>query len=885
MGVSVVLSLLVSVFATWLTSPKGVIPADSPAGWLIARWPVTLLIAACFLLLALLTGVLSRWPAQVAVPLASAEQNRDRMLQRLRRSYEDILVQSLQGVAWMELGLARQLDVVQNAATLLLRLSHRVEQLLPPGTPIMYVYEEAAHELLILGQPGAGKSTLLLQLAQQLVEHAEQDDRQPLPVLLPLSSWAVARPTFQDWLSEQVAQTYDIPQQLARRWVEEEQLLPLLDGLDEMDEEARPSCIVAINTYHHAHPGPLVVCSRSAEYEEAAKHHRLSLQSAVVVQPLPHKQVRDYLTQAGKSLEALRRALNKNSALQELASTPLMLSVLMLTYQGTPVRSLPQKEAELLQQVWRDYTQRMVERKGDGARYPLERIRSWLHWQAQQMQKHNQTVFYLEHLQPDWLPTEQLSAYIWLAIRIPGMLIGVLASISIILFLNSFRYFDFVSMLQIVVLGGFLGGLFSETAIGDTGRQSMQSNPRHAFRRMIIERTATSTLVGLLYGLCFGLYLSRGNFGPSDWLWVGSISGVVIGLCCWLLLALVPRFSGRDIRVSTNKTQRWLRFRQALRAWHGQQALLVAIVFGVAIPLITLLINIRYYGLSIFIFDVIYLLGDWISGALVFGITSALVSQIFEVQKGDVFLTERLRWTWKSLIRSLLSPRHLRMTLMFASIVLVLLWLSYGIRIGYLDSPTRRGLSAGLLYGLGDGLISGLSVGLSYWLLIGLLQGISNERVEDRDRRVFNQGIRRSFRNSGIMGIIGGAVIGASGALSTGLSAGLNGSGVVELNYAGQISGLYVNPGYGLQSALFAAQDFLHGNGWLLAVSGGLLLWASNGGLAIIRHAVLRLLLRHMHAFPWRAEPFLEDAKARILMRRVGGGYSFMHRLLLDYFV
>jgi hypothetical protein len=29
----------------------------------------------------------------------------------------------------------------------------------------------------------------------------------------------------------------------------------------------------------------------------------------------------------------------------------------------------------------------------------------------------------------------------------------------------------------------------------------------------------------------------------------------------------------------------------------------------------------------------------------------------------------------------------------------------------------------------------------------------------------------------------------------------------------------------------------------------------------------------------------LEDATARILLRRVGGGYSFIHRLLLDYFV
>jgi hypothetical protein len=54
--------------------------------------------------------------------------------------------------------------------------------------------------------------------------------------------------------------------------------------------------------------------------------------------------------------------------------------------------------------------------------------------------------------------------------------------------------------------------------------------------------------------------------------------------------------------------------------------------------------------------------------------------------------------------------------------------------------------------------------------------------------------------------------------------------------------------------------------------------------MAILRHAVLRLLLQRTHTFPLKAVPFLEDAKTRILLRREGGGYSFMHRLLLEYF-
>jgi hypothetical protein len=33
-----------------------------------------------------------------------------------------------------------------------------------------------------------------------------------------------------------------------------------------------------------------------------------------------------------------------------------------------------------------------------------------------------------------------------------------------------------------------------------------------------------------------------------------------------------------------------------------------------------------------------------------------------------------------------------------------------------------------------------------------------------------------------------------------------------------------------------------------------------------------------------RAQAFLNDATSRILLRRVGGGYNFIHRRLQDYF-
>jgi hypothetical protein len=61
--------------------------------------------------------------------------------------------------------------------------------------------------------------------------------------------------------------------------------------------------------------------------------------------------------------------------------------------------------------------------------------------------------------------------------------------------------------------------------------------------------------------------------------------------------------------------------------------------------------------------------------------------------------------------------------------------------------------------------------------------------------------------------------------------------------------------------------------------------WASGGGRAYIKHVVLRFLLWHAGSTPWNYVHFLDYAAERILLRKVGGSYLFIHRLLLEYFV
>src|SRR5207248_4074953 len=72
--------------------------------------------------------------------------------------------------------------------------------------------------------------------------------------------------------------------------------------------------------------------------------------------------------------------------------------------------------------------------------------------------------------------------------------------------------------------------------------------------------------------------------------------------------------------------------------------------------------------------------------------------------------------------------------------------------------------------------------------------------------------------------------------------------------------------------------------GLIIGLSTGLLAGLLNGGLACLRHYVLRFLLWRDGSIPWNYPHFLDYAAERILLGKVGGGYIFVHRLLLEYF-
>jgi predicted NACHT family NTPase len=108
------------------------------------------------------------------------------------------------------------------------------------------IYLETGQALLVLGDPDAGKTTLLLALARELIGRANIDPAEPIPVILNLATWSENCPPLADWIVEELTVNYQIPRAVGRDWLEEDQLVLLLDGFDEVPARLRISFVTAL---------------------------------------------------------------------------------------------------------------------------------------------------------------------------------------------------------------------------------------------------------------------------------------------------------------------------------------------------------------------------------------------------------------------------------------------------------------------------------------------------------------------------------------------------------------------------------------------------------------------------------------------------------------
>jgi hypothetical protein len=176
--------------------------------------------------------------------------------------------------------------------------------------------------------------------------------------------------------------------------------MPVLDGLDEVAAEHRAESVDQINRFWESHQGgPLVLCSRLAEYEQLPE--RLNLGGAVTLVQPSVAEIDRYLSAAGPQWNGIRAHLAdpRNVDLPGLLATPLMLNIAVLAYQGGDPTELRGTSAhgEGQDRLWSRYVSTMMRRAYDpvaiggesSAPYRESQVMRWLAWLAHEMQAGN----------------------------------------------------------------------------------------------------------------------------------------------------------------------------------------------------------------------------------------------------------------------------------------------------------------------------------------------------------------------------------------------------------------------------------------------------------------------------------------------------------------
>jgi hypothetical protein len=624
---------------------------------------------------------------------------------------------------------------------------------------------DATGLLLILGEPGSGKTTVLIELASHLLTRAKYDSEERIPVILNLSSWQKDQ-ALSKWIQDSLYRSYGVPSKLAKHWLNKGYLLPLLDGLDEVQTEHQADCAEAINAYiTDTEPPGLIVCSRLMEYQWLPK--RLKMNGAICIEPLNQQQIGSYFAAIGLEFESLRMAIKEDTVLQELAQSPLMLNIMSIAYRSANLEDLIDQRQSVearRTQIFNAYVDQMFQRKASLAQvFPKEKVIGWLSWLAKKMTESSQSVFLVENLQPIWLESlRQRTAYSTISLLIVGLILGLIFGLS--------------DRLIIGLLLGLSAGLSFGPLLGVTEPyidKIRKDKPRlNQSITLTLKQGATSTLdKRVLAGLITGI--------------------IAIGSFFWLAATIIT-MTGESI--------------------------------------------------------------DWAKG----GLSLSALSCISAGGMFSIKTVETINWSWK------LFFKHLRIFLfvwlVLCLILSLIIWLNLELR-------------ASLFF-----LLFILICGLPIELLLVAASGLTDEIREDKTKP--NQGITLTLKNGIIVSII---IL-----LSLSLS--------IILMFILFFVLLYMTSNQlrrelngGLSDSL---RDLFHeewSTGQLIDLLTILLIFGLMFGLirglgAIIKHYSLRLVLWRSGKTPFKFIPFLDHCAKLILLKKVGGGYIFIHRMLLEYF-
>jgi DNA polymerase III delta prime subunit len=856
-------------------------------------------------------------------------RNRRDLLNDVKGEVENRLAQSLHSAVLINLRKEKQPQQVSRTWDREVKGGDQPSSPLPPGTQIIDVFDQEAGRLLVLGAPGVGKTTTLLQLAKELIARAETDAGVPMPVLLNLSSWKDDTQTLARWLEAELKSKYGVRNDIGRRWLHDRCLLPLLDGLDEVEPTRQSKCVQAINDFWvNYRPDGLVVCCRLGEYQNC--NTKLTLNGAVYLQPLTDEQIRNYVETS--SHPGLWHHIQTDAELLELTRSPLLLSMLTLAYKTRSIQewqNFPLTQ-ERHQHLFDVYIEHMLSRQIERQEYTKEKTLHWLTWLAQRLREQAQTDFVIEKLQPAWLRSlAQKWIYRVTVVLLVALIFAMFQWLTPLELLPKGRLLlaceehfrewmgkdlspivdSQVGTAVLALITGLIVGLMQAIKPVETLRWSgarAWSGMVLGLRRWSIVCLKYAAYVGLVAGQVGGsiYYLSLIKFPFSDalpvWSRVGQIAGVISGLIASVAVLLITRPSV------------WLN--RGLRDWvaiRWVDSLISALIWGIGAGLILGLDVGILSGLGMGIIAGLshglsnrppFRMADALMVGLIAGLVSGLVTWIIDAMLFKVVRMGLIAWMGPFLYG----------------------WVGAGATAGFiacLIAKLRKTIQpVETLPKDGMAALNWLALRWRQWLIGGVVAASVPSVLMGWGQKQVIQAIYVLYVSFGfgvIFTLIGswlialmvallGALVGASvGALLGSLSGGLTGPEIERRTVPNQgirqsagnvwvfalVGGLTLGTIWGLLNlsvvvlgtgVIPEALDWIH-----IELSGVLVLALLSGlvpGAACIQHFALRFILWCRGVTPWNYARFLNYATERMLLQRVGGRYRFIHELLREHF-
>lgn len=530
-------------------------------------------------------------------------RNRNILINNIKQFWLDgYLDHALHNAVPLELGLAYESEAIDRQWNMVFQTQGKPSQEIPAGTSITDVYYSRGDSLLVLGEPGAGKTITLLELTRDLLRAAQQDYTFPIPVVFNLSSWAQQQPPLEDWLVDELNLQYQITRKVAAQWIEEDILMYMLDGLDEVQLEHRESCITAINGFREEHMSEMVVCSRTADYE--ILETKLRLRDAVLIQPLTASQINQYLNTHSSSATVINSILDEDTELADLARSPLMLNIMALTFQESPSLASEGTDKDSKQQLlFQNYVHSMFKRRSLQGSYTAADSLKWLQWLAQKMQTNAQSIFFIDRAQPSWLSSTEQTQY--------AALVGTLISLIVFLLIDP-DYFTppqwmIPPIITRLLLSLFIGGLLGwHSYRGEvTIAPVIQWGLNYEILKTALKKgLRAGFIIGLLpLGFIVITFILRGEFDPVIFSLLGLGIGFALAVAIVGALISLPRALIESVPVEHVEAEQELKPNQGIQR-SIRQAILSALGVWAFLFGATYLFNILYinYYQPLFIF-------------------------------------------------------------------------------------------------------------------------------------------------------------------------------------------------------------------------------------------------------------------------------------------